>query len=162
VVGGCHEKGMWFARDQYRKITFQVIPNSFKIETQALGELPPILGEHEFPKPPELGVGGSSPEALFLRRSLTIVMNLILYSKPGCHLCEGLEEKLRAIQTIDLSLDLSLDIRDITQDAVAFEKYQSEIPVLYIQQADGNLIELPRQSPRSSIAQITKMLQTYL
>ncbi len=89
-------------------------------------------------------------------------MNLILYSKPGCHLCEGLEEKLRAIQSIDLKLDLTLDIRDITQDPIAFEQYQYEIPVLYLQPENGNLVPLPRQSPRSSIEQITKMLQTYL
>ncbi len=85
-------------------------------------------------------------------------MHLILYSKPGCHLCEGLEEKLRAIKAIDLHLD----IRDITQDDRDFEHYQYEIPVLYVQQDDGNLVQLPRQSPRSSIEQITKMLQTYL
>ena len=85
-------------------------------------------------------------------------MNLILFSKPGCHLCEGLEEKLRAIQ----SIDLSLDIRDITQDDRAFEKYQYEIPVLYVQQEDGNLVQLPRPSPRNSIGQIEKMLQSYL
>jgi Glutaredoxin-like domain (DUF836) len=86
------------------------------------------------------------------------MMNLILYSKPGCHLCEGLEEKLRAIQ----SIDLTLDIRDITQDDRTFEQYQYEIPVLYLQQENGNRLQLPRQSPRSSIEQITKMLQTYL
>ena len=85
-------------------------------------------------------------------------MNLILSSKPGCHLCEGLEEKLRAIQTIELSLD----IRDITQDDRTFEAYQYEIPVLYLQQDDGTLIQLPRQSPRSSMTQIVRMLQPYL
>ena len=85
-------------------------------------------------------------------------MNLILFSKPGCHLCEGLEEKLRAIQ----SIDHFLDVRDITQDDRAFEKYQYEIPVLYIQKEDGNLVQLPRPSPRSSISQIEKMLRSYL
>ena len=85
-------------------------------------------------------------------------MNLILYSKPGCHLCEGLEEKIRAIE----SINVSLDIRDITQDDRAFEKYQYEIPVLYVQQDDGNLVKVPRSSPRSSISQIEKMLQSYL
>ncbi len=89
-------------------------------------------------------------------------MNLILYSKPGCHLCEGLEEKLREIQSIDPTFNLTLDIRDITQDPIAFDQYQYEIPVLYLQQENGTLVPLPRQSPRSSIAQITKMLQTYL
>lgn len=38
-------------------------------------------------------------------------MELILYSKTGCHLCEGLEEKLREIDDIDINLE----IRDITK-----------------------------------------------
>ena len=84
-------------------------------------------------------------------------MNLILYSKPGCHLCEGLEEKLRSIDTIEFSLD----VRDITQDETAFQAYQYEIPVLYVQTDSGTLLPTPRQSPRASIAQITQMLQPF-
>ncbi len=84
-------------------------------------------------------------------------MNLILYSKPGCHLCEGLEEKLRSIDTIAITLD----VRDITQDEAAFQAYQYEIPVLYVQTDFGTLIPTPRQSPRASIAQITQMLQPF-
>ncbi len=37
-------------------------------------------------------------------------MQLILYSKPGCHLCEGLQEKLEQIQ----DLNFELEVRDIT------------------------------------------------
>ena len=84
-------------------------------------------------------------------------MNLILYSKPGCHLCEGLEEKLRSIETIVIILD----VRDITQDDEAFQAYQYEIPVLYVQTDSGRLLPTPRQSPRASIAQITQMLQPF-
>jgi len=84
-------------------------------------------------------------------------MNLILYSKPGCHLCEGLEEKLRSVETIEISLD----VRDITQDDEAFQAYQYEIPVLYVQTDSGRLLPTPRQSPRASIAQITQMLQPF-
>ncbi len=84
-------------------------------------------------------------------------MNLILYSKPGCHLCEGLEEKLRAVT----GLNLKLDVRDITQDSAAFQSYQYEIPVLYVQTDSGKLLPTPRQSPRASIAQITQMLQPF-
>jgi glutaredoxin len=85
-------------------------------------------------------------------------MHLILYSKPGCHLCEGLEEKLNAIT----ELNLTLEVRDITQDEAAFQAYQYEIPVLYVQQDSGALLPTPRQSPRASIAQITKMLQPFM
>ncbi|MFM5983090.1 MAG: glutaredoxin family protein, partial [Sphaerospermopsis kisseleviana] len=35
---------------------------------------------------------------------------IILYSKPGCHLCEGLQEKLEQIT----SISFNLEIRDIT------------------------------------------------
>jgi 6-phosphogluconate dehydrogenase len=31
-------------------------------------------------------------------------MRLVLYSKPGCHLCEGLEEKLAALAHLDFDL----------------------------------------------------------
>jgi len=56
-------------------------------------------------------------------------IHLILYSKPGCHLCEGLHEKLAQIQ----SLDLDLDIRDITTRDDWFQAYQYEIPVLVLE-----------------------------
>lgn len=98
------------------------------------------------------GAGGIGFEMITL-----IPMNLILYSKPGCHLCEGLEEKLRSITTIDLVLD----VRDITQDEAAFQAYQYEIPVLYVQTTAGQLLPTPRQSPRASVSQIVKMLQTF-
>ena len=84
-------------------------------------------------------------------------MNLILYSKPGCHLCEGLEEKLRSVELIEIKLD----VRDITQDEAAFKAYQYEIPVLYVETDSGKLLPTPRQSPRASIAQITQMLQLF-
>lgn len=53
-------------------------------------------------------------------------MRLILYSKPGCHLCEGLQEKLEQIQ----SLPFQLEVRDITSRDDWFQAFQYEIPVL--------------------------------
>jgi hypothetical protein len=53
-------------------------------------------------------------------------MQLILYSKPGCHLCEGLQEKLEQIQ----GLNFALDVRDITTREDWFLAYQYEVPVL--------------------------------
>ncbi len=81
---------------------------------------------------------------------------LILYSKPGCHLCEGLQEKLA-------QLPLQLEVRDITQNEVWFQKYQYEVPVLCIL-ADIPTDErpLPRLSPRASVAQVAQMLQTHM
>ncbi len=96
-------------------------------------------------------------------------MQLILYSKPGCHLCEGLQEKLAQITT----LNFDLEVRDITQREDWFAAYQYEIPVLLMvrsprtNEADPPdspaLIErLPRLSPRATVAQLEQMLQKYL
>lgn len=83
-------------------------------------------------------------------------MHLILYSKPGCHLCEGLQEKLEQIQ----GLDLDLEVRDITTREDWFQAYQYEIPVLYRDNA-GQEEPIPRPSPRTSVQQLERMLQNY-
>lgn len=80
-------------------------------------------------------------------------LNLVLYSKPGCHLCEGLQEKLAAIDT----LNLNLEIRDITTQDSWFERYQYEIPVLCLIY-NAQEYSLPRFSPRTSVAKITEIL----
>ena len=70
--------------------------------------------------------------------------DLVLYSRQGCCLCEGLEQRLL---NIDLAgLGLNLQVRDV--DAPAFPaalkaRYDLEVPVLAI-----NGRELPRVSPR--------------
>lgn len=78
---------------------------------------------------------------------------LIFYSKPGCHLCEGLEEKLA-------ELPVQLDKRDITKNEVWFQKYQYEVPVLCVD-AEGER-PLPRVSPRASVKQVAQMIQKYV
>ncbi|MBE9076885.1 glutaredoxin family protein [Romeria aff. gracilis LEGE 07310] len=85
---------------------------------------------------------------------------LILYSKPGCHLCEGLAEKLAQSQ-----LPFTLEVRDITQNPEWFQKYQYEIPVLckLSQQASGLAEQaLPRLSPRAPLRQVERMLRNHL
>ena len=84
-------------------------------------------------------------------------MELILYSKPGCHLCEGLQEKLEQIE----NLNFDLEIRDITTRNDWFEMYQYEVPVLC--QKLGQIEKpLPRPSPRTSVAKLEQLLQQYL
>lgn len=56
------------------------------------------------------------------------MVHLILYSKPGCHLCEGLQAKLEQIQ----AFAIALEIRDITTRQDWFQTYEYEIPVLYL------------------------------
>jgi hypothetical protein len=84
-------------------------------------------------------------------------MRLILYSKPGCHLCEGIEGKLRQIET----LKFELEIRDITTRDDWFEAYQYEIPVLRLQLPEGEKT-IPRFSPRISVERLGQQLEKYL
>ncbi|MBD2516710.1 glutaredoxin family protein [Nostoc sp. FACHB-973] len=87
-------------------------------------------------------------------------MRLILYSKPGCHLCEGLQEKLEQIQ----NLSFELEIRDITTREDWFGAYQYEVPVLFLANhrgAEGAEELLPRPSPRASVQQLEQMLRKY-
>ncbi len=82
---------------------------------------------------------------------------LILYGKPGCHLCSGLEEKLRQIP----GLAANLLIRDIRDSEIWWERYQFEIPVLCWQTGDQER-QLPRFSPRAAVPQIERQLRQAL
>lgn len=93
-------------------------------------------------------------------------MRLILYSKPGCHLCEGLQEKLEQIE----NLEFELEIRDIMTRDEWFAAYQYEVPVLFVtNRRDAESAEeerreemIPRPSPRATVSQLEKMLRKYL
>jgi glutaredoxin len=89
-------------------------------------------------------------------------MQLILYSKPGCHLCEGLQEKLEQIRrgVPPEHLYFELEVRDITSREDWFQAYQYEVPVLCRDSA-GREEPLPRPSPRTSVQQLERMLQKY-
>ncbi|MEB3309003.1 MAG: glutaredoxin family protein [Snowella sp.] len=83
-------------------------------------------------------------------------MQLIFYSKPGCHLCEGLYEKLQQVQC----LPLAIEVRDITTREDWFNRYQYEIPVL-CQWVNETESILPRLSPRASVKQLETLLLQY-
>lgn len=82
-------------------------------------------------------------------------MHLILYSKPGCHLCEGLLEKLEQVDTPKIA---QVEVRDITTQADWFQRYQYEIPVLCYQTPDGREVALPRLSPRAPVSRLATLL----
>ena len=84
-------------------------------------------------------------------------MQLILYSKPGCHLCQGLQNKLSQVTLYDFDLE----IRDITTNDEWFNAYQYEVPVL-LQKLNDTEKLLPRLSPRASVTKLEQMLQKYL
>jgi hypothetical protein len=88
-------------------------------------------------------------------------MKLILYSKPGCHLCEGLLSKLETIIQAEDFAVLDLQVRDITTREDWFAAYQYEVPVLCVAKNDS-LQTIPRPSPRTSVTQLEKTLRKYI
>lgn len=62
---------------------------------------------------------------------------VVLYSKPGCHLCDDIRALLARLAR---RYDLSIEEVDITSDPALFRKYDIVIPVLLI---DGQELEAP-------------------
>lgn len=86
------------------------------------------------------------------------MLHLILYSKTGCHLCEGLEEKLRQLQPPLLSLE----VRDIASRPDWWTAYEYEVPVLYgWQDTVENARLIPRPSPRASVSHLQRLLARF-
>ncbi|MBI4787860.1 MAG: glutaredoxin family protein [Chloroflexi bacterium] len=54
---------------------------------------------------------------------------IILYTKPGCHLCEIAHQLLLGLRR---EFELTFEERDITRDPSLFEKYWDKIPVVLI------------------------------
>ena len=83
-------------------------------------------------------------------------MDLILYTKPGCHLCEALHSKLNQVK----ALPVVLELRDITSRPDWWEALQYEVPVLCWRSPQGEQI-LPRLAPRGSVEQLERLLIAY-
>ncbi len=90
------------------------------------------------------------------------MLKLILYTKPECHLCEGLQAKLEQIH----DPPFHLEIRDITTRNEWFQAYQYEVPVLcrVDQKGADQCLEtvLPRPSPRVSLDRLQRFLVQHL
>ncbi|HEY8665881.1 MAG TPA: glutaredoxin family protein [Tepidisphaeraceae bacterium] len=54
---------------------------------------------------------------------------LILYSRPGCHLCESVEQ---TILFVARRRPLALTVKNIDEDAEAHSKYHELIPVVLL------------------------------
>lgn len=72
---------------------------------------------------------------------------IILYTKHGCPLCEGLEANLQDVRQY-VSFELSK--RYIEDNAEWEEAYRYEVPVLVGATPSGGEMEIPRPSPRAS------------
>ena len=73
--------------------------------------------------------------------------SLLLLTRRGCCLCEGLEEKLRL-------LALPFERRDVDADPALQARYGLEVPVLLLGER-----ELPRVSPRLSPEALRRWLR---
>lgn len=69
--------------------------------------------------------------------------SLLLFSRQGCCLCEGLEERLRALQELP-----PLRVVDVDQDPALRARYDLAVPVLALEDGGGSWQELPRVPPR--------------
>ncbi|KGG12983.1 MULTISPECIES: glutaredoxin family protein [Prochlorococcus] len=80
------------------------------------------------------------------------MLKLVLYSRIGCCLCQGLETKLRTIFLQNLLPDIQLIVKDIDgKDITDIERtrYSMEVPVLLLKSKKlEQSFELPRVSPR--------------
>jgi len=81
-------------------------------------------------------------------------MKLVLYSKQGCCLCEGLLAKLQQVKNVTFDLE----IRDITTNSDWHDRYQYEIPVLCLVNDRDQEQELPRFPPRSPVNKLEELL----
>ncbi|MBV2351560.1 glutaredoxin family protein [Synechococcus sp. HK05] len=76
---------------------------------------------------------------------------LVLITREGCCLCEGLEEKL-------LALALPFSRLDVDADPQLLARFDLEVPVLLVREA-GEERQLPRVSPRLPATQLHAWLK---
>ncbi len=80
------------------------------------------------------------------------VFQLVLYTRKGCCLCEGLRQKLIPLKLSQLNPSLELCVVDIDEVDTPSEikaLYDLEVPVLVlVDKATNKLKQLPRVSPR--------------
>lgn len=61
------------------------------------------------------------------RRARAVVREVVLYGRPGCHLCD---EARAALERIRVELPFALVERDIERDETLFKAYLERIPVV--------------------------------
>jgi glutaredoxin len=57
------------------------------------------------------------------------MMKVTLFTKPGCHLCEAVEQ---AVAGVRRRRAFDLAVRNILDDPADFQKYQHAIPVVLV------------------------------
>lgn len=83
---------------------------------------------------------------------------LILYTRQGCCLCEGLEERLRELGLSEGGEAPRLALIDVDGDPQLQQRYGLEVPVLALGSAAAGWRELPRVPPRLSGQRLAQWL----
>lgn len=81
--------------------------------------------------------------------------HLVLFSRAGCCLCEGLQERLEALQPAP-----ALQVVNVDGDPQLQGRYGLEVPVLALRQGD-RLLDLPRVPPRLAGERLQSWLQQH-
>jgi glutaredoxin len=71
-------------------------------------------------------------------------MRVVLYTRPGCHLCEQVEGWL-------LEAGVSWQPVDITADAALFERYRDRIPVIDVEGREALSAPITRADVRRAM-----------
>ena len=80
--------------------------------------------------------------------------HVVLYTKPGCHLCTDALALLRELRG---EFRLTLDEVDITADGALFKKYFDQIPVLVIDQRTTLTAPIRTQDVRAALRPHTRI-----
>ena len=78
---------------------------------------------------------------------------VVLYSKPGCHLCEEMKEEMNGAGCSEL---YELEEVNIEDDADLFARYRYEIPVLRINGVEAFRYHLRADEFRNYLTALTK------
>ena len=77
---------------------------------------------------------------------------LVLYTRSGCCLCKGLEERLQNVPLNELNPPMALQVVDIDKGGISEierARYDQRVPVMVVVLNKAKrTIELPRVSPR--------------
>ncbi len=87
---------------------------------------------------------------------------LFLYSRKGCCLCEGLEQRLISIPIDKLNPPIKLKIIDIDHPLIPSatrERYDLQVPLLALEVNKDSVVSLPRVSPRINGDRLFQWLQ---
>ena len=81
------------------------------------------------------------------------MLNVTVYSKKECHLCEIAKEELEVIRR---EFDFTIKEVDIEKDTLSYEKFKHQIPVVEV---DGEIISSGRLNGKKLIALLKQKYQ---